>query len=67
MIRLEIEGYCQSCLDFCPDVIKPQRVSLQGETTGWTDTVIQCEYHKRCQSIKRYLEQQMKGEQEAVG
>ena len=68
MIRLEIEGYCQSCLDFSPDVIKPQRIAApQGGIAGWSDTVIQCEYHKRCSGIKRYLEQQMKGEQEAVG
>lgn len=68
MIRLEIEGYCQSCLDFCPSVISPQRVrSDGGAITGWSDTIIQCEYHKRCAGIRRYLEQQMKGEQEAVG
>ena len=68
MIRLEIEGYCQSCLDFSPNIIEPQRVRIDGcNAVGWSDTIVQCEYRKRCSGIKRYLEQQMKGEQEAVG
>lgn len=65
MIRVEVEEYCQHCLDFSPDVLKPQRmVYLDGELT-YGDTVIQCEYRKRCAGIKRYLEQQRKGEQNA--
>ena len=63
MIRVDVEEYCQSCLDFTPDVIKPIRTT-DGEST-LTDTIIQCKYRKRCAGIKRYLEQQAKGE--AVG
>ena len=68
MIRLEIEGYCHSCLDFSPDIIKPQRIMTDDSgAIGWSDTVIQCEHRKRCNGIKRFLEQQMRVEQEAVG
>lgn len=61
MIRLEVEGYCQDCLDFCPDVIKPERVITAGNKTSYTDTIVHCKYQKRCSGIKRFLEQQVKG------
>lgn len=65
MIRLVIEEYCQSCLDFTPDVAKPQRsVDATGQW-GYTDTIVTCEHCKRCAAIRRYLEQQMKGENRA--
>lgn len=64
MIRIEVEEYCHSCLDFSPDVKKPVR-DISNNT--WSDTIIQCEYHKRCSGIKRFLEIQMKNEAEAVG
>ena len=56
MIKLVVEPYCQQCLDFSPDVTKPERVCYD----GYTDTIIQCEYRKRCAAIKRFLEQQSK-------
>lgn len=65
-IRIEVEGYCQSCLDFSPDVIRPQRiVARDNGDLIYGDTIVRCEYAKRCSGIKRYLEQRMKGE--AVG
>ena len=68
MIRIDVEGYCQSCMDFSPDVIKPTRsIDPLGGGVVQSDTIIRCEHEKRCKSIKRYLEQQMKGETEAVG
>lgn len=61
MIRLMIEEYCHSCLDFTPDVVKPQRAV----EASMTDTVVRCEHRKRCENIKRYLERTMvKGESE---
>lgn len=60
MIRLEVEGYCQSCLDFTPDVIKPTRVYTDDGKTSQTDTIVRCEYERRCAGIKRYLDQQAK-------
>ena len=60
MIKLEVEEYCQDCLDFNPDVIKPERIRTEGGNTYYTDTVVQCKYHKRCSGITRYLEQKVK-------
>ena len=63
MIRIDVEEYCQQCLDFEPDVTKPERYYAAGkELPLHTDTIIQCKYRKRCAAIKRYLEQQAKGE-----
>lgn len=63
MIRLDVENYCNSCMDFVPDVIKPNRL-FNPDTFEWYlgDTVVQCEHRKRCANIKRYLEQQAKNE-----
>ena len=66
MIRLEVEEYCQQCLDFSPDVIKPERVYFGESEMILSDTIIRCEYRKRCAGIRRYLEHQMR-EVEAVG
>ncbi len=61
MIKLDVEGYCQQCLDFSPDVTKPERLtSVDGEFIAYSDTIIQCKYRKRCSGITRYLEHQIK-------
>lgn len=60
MIKLDVEGYCHECLDFCPDVVKPVRVIASGTDAYYTDTIIQCKYRKRCAGIKRFLENQAK-------
>ena len=62
MIRVEVEGYCQECLDFTPDVTKPERIRTEGGPLIYTDTTIHCKYHKRCAGIKRFLESQAKTE-----
>lgn len=63
MIRVEVEDYCHACLDFSPDVTKPERVrGVDGDELFYTDTIVRCEYRKRCSGIRRFLEQQMKGE-----
>ena len=61
MIRLEVDDYCHSCLDFEADVVKPERVNKALGISLYTDTVVTCAYRKRCAAIKRYLEQQTKG------
>ena len=61
MIRLVVEDYCQECLDFSPDLIKPERTRTEDGQLSYTDTIVQCKYHKRCSAIKRYLEQKAKG------
>lgn len=67
MIRIDVEEYCQACLDFTPDVIKPQKTYLDNRELILSDTIVQCEYRKRCAGIKRYLEQQARNETGAVG
>lgn len=66
MIRLDVEQYCQRCLDFTPDVTEPMRAygaDFEGDNDILqTDTIVRCKYRKRCAGIKRYLEQQMKSE-----
>ena len=62
MIRVVVEDYCQECLDFTPDVTKPERIQAQGGQIMYTDTFVQCKYRKRCSSIERYLRQQAKGD-----
>lgn len=64
MIKVEVEEYCQQCLDFTPDVTKPERLYTADNPDGFimSDTIIRCEYRKRCAGIKRYLDQQSKGE-----
>ena len=71
MIRIDVEEYCHACMDFSPAVIKPTREVVY--TTGspdplvlQSDTIVQCEYRKRCEAIKKYLMRQGK-EEEAVG
>lgn len=62
MIRVEVEDYCQWCLDFTADVTKPQRMMSNNGELIFGDTIVQCEYRKRCAGIKRYLEQRAKEE-----
>lgn len=62
-IKLEVESYCESCLDFEADVTKPERTTVwtiapSTATTCQTDTIVKCKYAKRCEAIKRYLEKQ---------
>ena len=56
MIRVEVEDYCSECLDFQPDVEKPQKIYAYMDEITVTDTIIRCENRKRCEHIRRYLE-----------
>ena len=59
MIKLDIQPYCESCYDFEPDVTRPCKLSnISGECIIMTDTIVRCEYAKRCENILRYLKQQ---------
>ena len=55
MIRVEVEDYCSECMDFEPDVKKPQKM----DEIIISDTVIRCKNRKRCEYIKRYLERKV--------
>lgn len=60
MIRVEVEEYCQQCMDFSPDVTKPDRYHLGNDEIFVGDTIVRCEYRKRCAGIKRYLDKLLK-------
>lgn len=60
MIVLDIEDYCQQCLDFCPEVIKAQRIMFDHGEMAYSNTIIQCEHRKRCAGITRFLEQRIR-------
>ncbi len=65
MIKIDVESYCQNCLDFKADVTKPERLYAGNEEVALIgDTIVRCEYRKRCAGIHRYLQQQMKREDE---
>lgn len=59
MIRVEVEDYCSECMDFEPDVEKPQKMYAYMNEIMISDTVIRCENRKRCEHIKRYLERKV--------
>ena len=63
MIKIEVEDYCHNCLDFQADVTKPERMYHEDiEVVQIGDTVVRCEYRKRCAGIERHLKQHMKKE-----
>ena len=62
MIKLEVEEYCHSCLDFEADVKKAERVRNGHGDMILGDTVVRCAHRNRCLNIKRYLERQTKEE-----
>lgn len=67
MIKLDIQDYCGLCCDFEPDVTKPfKQAHRVGGTDDisliQTDTIIRCKHSKRCESIRRYLKQQLMNE-----
>lgn len=57
MIKLDIQPYCESCMDFQPDVERPVKMH-SGDDVIQTDTVVRCSNRGRCEAIRRYLERQ---------
>lgn len=66
-IKLKVEEYCQQCLDFTPELIKPQRAMLEDGEMITTDAIVHCQYGKRCAGIVRYLRNVTTDKEEAVG
>ena len=64
MIRLDIQEYCDNCLDFSPAVDKPQKLFGSDGAVVQSDTIVTCEHATRCEMIKRYLARKMKGDNE---
>ena len=55
MITLDVAEYCSACMDFDPDVQRPQKVYGLDEEIVITDTIIRCSNRNRCKNIVRYL------------
>ena len=58
MIRVEVQDYCQSCLEFEPDVERPTQFYAASEVVEQTDTVIRCKHRTRCENIKRHIDKE---------
>ena len=61
MIRLEVQPYCNNCLEFSPDVEKPsvcEGWTSDGRTERYIygDTIIRCANKHKCDLIKKHLE-----------
>ena len=61
MIRVEVQDYCQSCLEFEPDVENPTLFYAAFEVVEQTDTVIRCKHRTRCENIKHYIDKENGG------
>lgn len=55
MITLDVAEYCSACMDFDPDVQRPQKAYGMSEEIVISDTVIRCSNRNRCKNIERYL------------
>lgn len=57
MIKLDVQPYCQNCLDFRPDVERTD-ILMTDDTVvnvGEIDTIIRCRHRQRCAIIHHYL------------
>lgn len=58
MIRVEVQGYCQSCPNFEPEV---EKITMSHDdlklrsVVHITSTIIRCTQRERCEHIKQYL------------
>ena len=55
MITLDVAEYCSACMDFDPDVQRPQKAYGMSEEIVISDTIIRCSNRNRCKNIERYL------------
>lgn len=55
MITIDVAEYCSACMDFDPDVQRPQKAYGMSEEIVISDTVIRCSNRNRCKNIERYL------------
>lgn len=55
MITIDVAEYCSACMDFDPDIQRPQKAYGMSEEIIISDTVIRCSNRNRCKNIERYL------------
>lgn len=59
MIRLDIQGYCDACRDFSPEVVDSYNFVKPDGSVARSDTIVRCSNAKRCENIKRYLSKRL--------
>ena len=62
MIFLEVQPYCQNCLDFQAVVEHPDTLYASGEIVERGDTIVRCANRRRCESLVRYLKRRVEKE-----
>ena len=55
MITLDVAEYCSACMDFDPEVQRPQKAYSLGDEIIVSDTIVRCSNRNRCKNIERYL------------
>lgn len=63
MIKLVVDPFCHDCLEFEADIQRPDEIVFRGtdpsgeivELVRDGDTIILCEYRKRCRKLVEYL------------
>ena len=60
-IKLEVQPYCGACLEFEPDVTRPNKI-YDGNEIVIGDTVVRCEHARRCENIRKFMLRQDRGE-----
>ena len=60
MIKFNISIYCQNCPDFEPQVTqRPEQIkSNYGGSYFYGDTLVECKYRNRCETIYNYLKKE---------
>ena len=64
MIKLEVDEYCNDCLDFTVDVDKTKLTGddfFGEENMSCCETVIRCKNRNRCRALLRYLGRKYEG------
>ena len=59
MIKLDVKPYCNDCPDFTPDVEAPVHYYADFDVVAASDTIVRCKYRKRCESMVRFLQNQI--------
>lgn len=64
MIKLIVSEYCQSCTEFEPRVTqRPEQIDTDyGDQYFYGDTIVECEYRRRCEAIYGYLKKEKNNE-----
>lgn len=60
MIKFNISIYCQDCPDFEPQITqRPEHIkSNYGNSYFYGDTLVECKYRNRCETIYNYLKKE---------